>query len=265
MKITFRNKVILSFLTVISITGFAATFVGIKLIDKSIVPRIQDKVRVDLNSACEVFQTTVTHIQDIIRLTSSRFFLKESITDNNIDELNAELQKVRQEESLDILNLTDAKGTVLFRAANPNEKGDSQASNELIKRVLAEKKSIVSTEILLKEELIREGEALAAQAYTKVVATPESNLIHKEVETSGMFIMAASPILSSEGKIIGILYGGRLLNQNNTIVDRIRDTIYENEKYNGKDVGVVTIFQNDVRITTSHPKTLRSKMTIQPS
>jgi len=79
MKITFRKKVILSSLTVIGITGFFATFVGMKLIDKSIVPGIQDKVRVDLNSAREIFQGTVADVQDVIRLTSTRFFIREGI------------------------------------------------------------------------------------------------------------------------------------------------------------------------------------------
>ncbi|MFZ2147253.1 MAG: cache domain-containing protein [Sedimentisphaerales bacterium] len=251
MKITFRNKVILSFLTVISITGFAATFVGIKLIDKSIVPRIQDKVRVDLNSAREVFQASVTHIQDIIRLTSARFFLKESISVNEIERLNAEIQKVKQEESLDILNLTDANGIILLRTTNPKVKGDSQASNELIKRVLSEKKVIASVEVLTKEDLTKEGEKLADRVYTKIIVTANSKSTLREAEDSGMFIIAAAPILNNNGEIMGALYGGRLLNHNNQIVDRIRDMIYEHEKYNGKDVGVVTIFQNDVRISTN--------------
>lgn len=251
MKITFRKKVILSFLTVIGITGFFAAFVGIKLIDKSIVPRIQDKVRVDLNSAREIFQGTVADVQDVIRLTSTRFFIREGILNNNIEGLSVELEKIRQKESLDILNLTDPVGIVLLRTRNPKAKGDSQASNELVKKVLTEKNVIASTEILSKEELIREGKDLTGRAYTKVIAAPESNSIDKEAETSGMFIMAAVPVLSDEGEILGVLYGGRLLNHNNTIVDKIRDTIYENEKYNGKDVGVVTIFQNDVRISTN--------------
>jgi two-component system NtrC family sensor kinase len=249
MKIKFRKKLILSFLAVIGITGFCATFVGIKLIDKSIVPRIQDKVRVDLNSAREIFQGRIADIQDIIRLTSTRFFLKEGIL--NRERLNVELQKIRQKESLDILNLTDSEGTVFLRTANPEAKGDSQVYDELIKRVLTKKIVISSIEILSKEELIREGEGLAERAYTKVITASESNSTHKGIETSGMFIMAAAPILSDEGRILGVLYGGRLLNHNNTIVDKIRDMIYEDEKYNGKDVGVVTIFQNDVRISTN--------------
>lgn len=251
MKITFRKKVILSFLTVIGITGFFATFVGIKLIDKSIVPRIQDKVRVDLNSAREIFQGRIADIQDVIRLTSARFLIKEGILNGDRERLSVELEKIKQKESLDILNLTDSEGTVLLRTANPKTEGDSQASNELIKKILTEKKVIASTEILPKEELMREGKDLAERAYTKVIATPELNSTHKEAETSGMFIIAAAPVLSDEGKILGVLYGGRLLNHNNTIVDKIRYMIYEDEKYNGKDVGVVTIFQNDVRISTN--------------
>jgi len=249
MRTTFRKKLILSFLAVIGITGFFATFVGIKLIDKSIVPRIQDKVRVDLNSAREIFQGRIDDLQDVIRLTSTRFFLKEGVL--NRERLSVELQKIRQKESLDILNLTDSEGTVSLRTANPKAERDSQAYNELIKRVLTGKNVIASIEILSEEELIREGKYLAERAYTKVIATPESNSTHKEVETSGMFIMAAAPILSDEGRILRVLYGGRLLNHNNTIVDKIRDMIYEDEKYNGKDVGVVTIFQNDVRISTN--------------
>jgi two-component system NtrC family sensor kinase len=251
MKITFRKKVILSFLAVIGITGFFATFVGIKLIDKSIVPRIQDKVRVDLNSAREIFRGAEADVRNVIRLTSTRFFISESILSNDLKRLSTELQKVKQKEALDILNLTDHEGAVLLRTKNPNQKGDNQTSNELIKKVLTDKNIIASTEILSREELTKEGRDLAERAYTKVIATPESNSTHKEVETSGMFIMAAAPILSDEGRILGVLYGGRLLNRNNTIVDKIRDMIYEDEKYNGKDVGVVTIFQNDVRISTN--------------
>jgi len=173
MKKTFRKKVILSFLTIIALTGFFSTFVGVKLIDKSIVPRIQDKVRVDLNSAREIFQGSISDIQDVIRLTSTRFFIKEDIINNNMDGLSIELEKFRQKESLDILNLTDSEGTVLLRTANPKADGDNQASNELIKKILTEKKVIASIEILSKEELLREGKDLAERAYTKVISASE--------------------------------------------------------------------------------------------
>jgi two-component system NtrC family sensor kinase len=251
MKITFRKKVIISFLVVISITGLSATVVGIKLIDKSIVSRIRDKVRLDLNSAREIFQGKTTDIQNIIRLTSTRFFLREGILEKDIGGLETELQNIRQKESLDILNLTDSAGIVLLRTANLEEKGDNQASNELVKKVLAEKDAVASIEILSRNELMREGEELADRAYTKIIATTDLKPPRKEAETSGMVVLAAAPILSDENEIIGVLYGGRLLNHDSVIVDKIRDIIYENEKYKGKDVGAVTIFLNDLRISTN--------------
>ena len=236
---------------VIGITGVCSTVVGIKLIDKSIVPRIQDKVRVDLNSAREIVQGIISDIQNIIRLTSTRFFLKECILTNELNSLSVELQNVMQQESLDLLNLTDANGVILVRTRSPNSKGDSQASNELIKRVLSERKAVASVEILSKEDLAKESEELAGRAYTKIILAANSKPTHKEAEDSGMFIIAAAPIINHNSEILGVLYGGRLLNRNNQIVDRIRDMIYEHQKYEGKDIGVVTIFQNDMRISTN--------------
>ena len=251
MKITFRNRLIFSFLIVIVITGAFSTFIGIKLIDKSIVPGIQAKVRVDLNSGREIFQGTIDDIQDVISLTSIRFFLRERILNNDMERLNSELQKIRLRESLDILNLTDPEGNILLRTRNPEEKENNQAFKEVIKRALNGRSVITSTEIISEEELMKEGETLARRAYTKIIATSDSKLTHKNAETSGMFIVAAAPIFSEKNEILGVLYGGNLLNNNNVIIDRIRDTIYENEKYKGKDVGVVTIFQNNLRIATN--------------
>lgn len=251
MKITFRKKVILSFFIVIGITGLFATFVGIKLIDKSIVPRIRDKVRLDLNAAREIFQGTIMDIQDVVRLTSTRFFIREGFLNKDIGRVEAELRNIRRKESLDILSLTDSTGSVLLRTANPKEKGDNQTLMELVKKVLAEEDVVASIEILSKEELIMEGKGLAERAYTKVLGTAEVSSIRKNSETSGMFIIVAAPVLSDMGKILGVLYGGRLLNHDNTIVDKIRDTIYENEKYNDKEVGAVTIFLNNLRISTN--------------
>jgi two-component system NtrC family sensor kinase len=70
-------------------------------------------------------------------------------------------------------------------------------------------------------------------------------------ETSGMVLVAAAPIIDSEGKVVGIVYGGKLLNRNYEIVDLIKHTVYENVKYEGQDIGTATIFQDDLRISTN--------------
>ena len=42
-----------------------------------------------------------------------------------------------------------------------------------------------------------------------------------------------------------------MLNRNFEIVDKIKQTVFQNEQYNGKDLGTATIFQDDVRISTN--------------
>ena len=55
----------------------------------------------------------------------------------------------------------------------------------------------------------------------------------------------------SQGEIIGVVYGGMLLNRNIQIVDRVRDTVFQGESYKGRSVGTATIFFQDIRISTN--------------
>jgi two-component system NtrC family sensor kinase len=70
-------------------------------------------------------------------------------------------------------------------------------------------------------------------------------------ESSGMMIKAAAPIFGRKGELIGVLYGGKLLNRNYKIFDKVKDIVYRGEKYKGTDIGTVTIFQEDLRISTN--------------
>jgi len=250
MNLSLRNKLFISFLTVIIITGSFSTIVGIKLIGESITI-IQNKVRLDLNSAREIYRETVEDIRNAIRFTSIRFFIKDAFLIGDIDRLTVNLEEIRKNESLDFLTLTDPEGKVLTRARNPEERGDSKAYYKLIDRVLKEKTIVVSTEIFFREELLKEGKELPAQAYTEIIPTPGNASTGKAAETSGMVIIAAAPILNYEDEILGILYGGRLLNRDNSIVDKIKNTVYGDEKYSGKDVGAVSIFQGNLRIASN--------------
>jgi two-component system NtrC family sensor kinase len=69
-------------------------------------------------------------------------------------------------------------------------------------------------------------------------------------EFSGMVLAAAVPIFDA-GNFRGVLYGGVLLNRNREIVDRVRDTVFQNEIYKGRSIGTATIFLKDIRISTN--------------
>ena len=65
-----------------------------------------------------------------------------------------------------------------------------------------------------------------------------------------MLAGAAVPVLE-EGRLIGIIQMGSLLNGAVDDVDLIRDAVFENESYKGKPVGTATIFMGDLRISTN--------------
>ncbi len=254
MKLRLTAKITLAFFLVIAILGALAIWTGIHFIADGIVKQAQNKVVSDLNSSREIYQENLLNIKDIVRLTAARFFIKEDILGKNRQRLYAELNTVRIREFLDILSVTDPAGKVILRSRNPRIYGD-KPDNELVRWVLNNKEPIAGTTIIPKEELLKEGEVLAELAYIKVIPTPRAKPTDKTEETSGMVLSAAAPIFDQSGNLLGVLYGGRLLNKNYTIVDKIKDVVFRNETYKGRDIGTATIFLGDIRISTNvrHP------------
>jgi two-component system NtrC family sensor kinase len=251
MKISLKAKLVVSFLAVIIICGLVTTAVGMRLIGTGIIHQAQDKVKNDLNSAREMYHEEIDNLKDVVRFTSSRFFLKDAIRNNDLEKLKKELDKIRKEEFLDILTLTDKNGRVTVRSRNPSISSDNQANDECVSRVLLSGEVIAATVIVPREELIKEGADLAEQAYMKLITTPKAKPRPETEHTSGMMIKAAAPIFEYNGSLIGVLYGGNLLNRNYEIVDGIKETVYQGIKYEGKDIGTATIFQGDLRISTN--------------
>jgi len=250
MKISLRTKLIISFLAVIIICGVVATLVGMRLIGTGIIGQAQDKVKNDLNSAREIYREETENIKDIVRFTALRFFIKDAILDNDVETLQKELDEIRKGESLDVLTLTDKIGQVIVRSRNPSVSGDNQAHDELVSRVFSGEEVVAGTMIVPMEELIKEGLDFADQAHIEFIPTPKAKPSLEIEQTSGMMIKAAAPVFY-DGSVVGVLYGGNLLNRNYEIVDRVKDTVYRGVKYKGKDIGTATIFQGDLRISTN--------------
>ena len=222
-----------------------------RLIGTGIIEQAQDKVRIDLNSARYIYLQETERIKDIVRLTSLRNLISEAVAAKDFISLQQELDRIRKREILDVLTLTDSKGRVIVRTRNPATIGDTQSEGELVRWVIANNEVAAETTIVSREELSTEGSNLAAQARLELIPTPKAKPRDQKEETSGMMIKAAAPIMGSDGSLLGILYGGHLLNRDYAIVDRIKDIVYQGIKYKGKDIGTATIFQGDLRISTN--------------
>ena len=251
IQLPIATKLLLSYLPIIIVTSGVFTVVGIKLITTRILVEAQEKVRHDLNSAREIYLNQLNHINEVVQLTSTRFFLTDALLDGNIASVYDELIKVKENQHLDILSLTDATGVVIFRSSNPDAPIYPKTYDELVSKVLSQKSPVVSTSLITGSELLKESLQLSDQAHIVFIDTPRARPLSYTEQTSGLMLKAAAPVFDYQNNLIGVLYGGILLNRNYKIVDDIKQTVFEGIQYNGKDIGTATIFQDDVRISTN--------------
>jgi two-component system NtrC family sensor kinase len=250
LDLPLRIKLTLSFLAVISFGGIVTLFMGTRLEHRTIFDLAQAKVRHDLASAWMVYNERLNDIRDIVRLNSKRESIQRALVLGQKDILHKDLEFVRKDFQLDILTLTDAQGKVVFRARQPETDGDDQSKDPLVSRALR-REVAVSTQIVPRAELLKEGADLAAKSYLKFIPTEKAAVRPEGHEENGLMLKAAAPLINDQGALIGVLYGGILLNQNYDIVDRVKDIVFKGEKYKGKEIGTVTVFQNDLRISTN--------------
>ncbi len=250
MKILTRTQLALIFLAVACLIGVVTSIIVNSLITNQIIFEAQERVKEDLNTARYVYTSKIRDVDRTVRWTAIRHVLKKGLKEKNVSPIRNELEGLMVEEGLDFLTLVDRSGMVVFRFHNPPVSGDSLLSDPFIRMALA-KKAISGTQILSGDELSKEGQGLAREAVISTIPVPKEKPERKMEERSGMVLKAASPVLDFDGNVLGVLAGGVLLNRNFEIVDRIKNIVFKDAKYKGKEIGTATIFLGDLRISTN--------------
>jgi two-component system NtrC family sensor kinase len=250
MKILTKTKLALIFLAIACLIGVVTSIIVNSLITNQIIFEAQERVKEDLNTARYVYTSKMRETDRTIRWTAIRHVLKKGLKEKNISPIRDELARLMGEEGLDFLTLVDRKGTVIYRFHNPQASGDNLLHDPFIKSALG-KKEISGTQVLSGDELSKEGATLAQKAIIQSIPVPKEKPTRKIEETSGIVLKSAHPITDFNGEVLGVLTGGVLLNRNYEIVDRIKNIVFKDAKYKGKEIGTATIFLGDLRISTN--------------
>jgi len=250
MKMFTKTQLALIFLAVACLIGVVTSIIVNSLITNQIIFEAQERVKEDLNTARYVYTSKIRDIDRTIRWTAIRHVLKKGLKKRDISPIRNELEGLMAEEGLDFLTLVDRKGTVVFRFHNPPASGDSLLHDPFINSALG-KKEISGTQVLSGDELSKEGRALVQKAVIQSIPVPKEKPTVKIEETSGMVLKSAHPIIDLNGEVLGVLTGGVLLNRNYEIVDRIKNIVFKDAKYKGKEIGTATVFLGDLRISTN--------------
>jgi len=246
-----RSKLIASFLGVSFLVGAVSLFVGGHLLYKAFISETTNRIRLELNTAREIYLNRIKGVEVALNTTTLGSGFRFALKNQDARELITRLTRLAQQAGLDFAGIVTREGTTLCRIGpHPVPTRKTQVSNPIAHLTLKERAPRSGTVVLSGEFLWAENPGLADRAMIRVLPTPRAAPIGEEEETSGMALAAAIPVFEGT-KLLGVLYGGVLLNRDISIVDQVRDTVFQYEMYEGRNIGTATIFFKDLRISTN--------------
>ena len=194
--------------------------------------QLYNKVNSDLAVAHDIFERIQEdHLNKIARLGESYPFRNAIATADNttVQTLTAQLKK---QGGFSFLRVIPVNGTRSSSAELPS----------------------VVIEILSPEALSELDPAMAESVRLPIVQTRRARPTDRGLEDRGMMVRVRQPVINPDGSLSAILDGGVLLNNNFTFVDTIRDLVYGPGSLPTGSIGTVTVFLDDVRISTNVPR-----------
>jgi len=126
-----QSRLVIGFLIATCLTAAVASMVGITMINKSTLDEVQRKVQQDINTAKLVYRHNLERLEYQLQFIALRSPIHEAILSGNLEVLEDLRVIIRSGTyvsvgpmALDMLTLVDTNGKVIYRAANPNAKGD---------------------------------------------------------------------------------------------------------------------------------------------
>ncbi|NLX14374.1 MAG: HAMP domain-containing protein [Phycisphaerales bacterium] len=248
---TIRVKLTMMFIAVILVANSILSLATVHYVSRVWLHEVQNNVRLDLNSARVIYDHHIERSAHFLLAVALDQSLAEALEKKDCDELGRILRRVYSSWEMDFVVVLDASGVVICRARAPERTGDMLVDNPLIAQVMETQQAATGTIVLTDEQLAVEDGELAARARIELIASTPAELVPDSVSTYGLVAAAAVPITDHQGHLLGILYGGDLLNGRYDVVDAIQSMVFPPQSHQGQEKGTITIFLDDTRISTN--------------
>lgn len=223
MKIhTLKNRILLSFFTVILVLAVIVFCLGYGVIQKQVFQKTQKQVNRYLDSARTFYNSEIEAIGARMNLAA----------------YEENLEEIRKKLDLDYL----------FRIHMENVE---TCESRIVRFVHRNQKSAGGTRLVSERELERMNSAVRQRTHILLQETPKAKPTDRTHLSGAMAKEYALPIQDQQGNLQSVIYGGRIINQDYSFVDKLRSLVFGDELYHEKPVGTVTIFQDDTRISTN--------------
>ncbi len=246
-----RAKLLAGFLGVTLLVGVVSLVIGVHLIDRNVFGEALHRVQRDLNAAHELYLSRVKQVKTALSITTLGFAFISSVSGRDTTDLGIRLERLSRLAELDFAGIVTADGRTLCRTGPFAFAGPApRKENPLAKVVLGGRVPAAGTMVLDREFLISENPELVERARIPARQPSGGDSDSAPEQTAALVMAAAVPIFDGD-TLLGVLYGGILLNRNDAVADTLRDAVFQRETYRGRSIGCATVFLHDLRVATS--------------
>ena len=246
-----RSRLIVSFSSMSFLVGIVSLIIGVTIVYQTVHSEAFRRVNLDLYAARDIYSHHIQLVETSLKISARGLGMSP-----NLDQLTSSsaadyISQISGLADLDFAGVVDKNGRTLHRIGpTPHSISPASPENPIAALVIEHKASISGTMVLSNAFLSEENPELAQRARIPLTSESNSSSFSRPVKARGLAIAAGVPIIQ-DGAIVGALYGGILLNRDLKIVDKVNNTIFHQEIYEGRNIGKTSIFFDDIRISTS--------------
>ncbi len=248
MDLPLRVRLLGSFVGVVVLSGALTILAGSFLINRMVIAEAERRVVLGLKTARAMWERRLDEALKACLVMTQGDIARQLSSNQAVDPQI--LNELRIKLGYDFLHILDGRGVVLATAYG-DIKGAQDSNSPVIARVLSARGPAAGLSLLPLETLTTKNDDLAARTRIRVLSTPHAKPGGPQEITSAMVLEAAAPIMNGSRQLTGIVRVGTVINRNFEFVDFVRENVFTAVTYDGKNLGTVTIFQGDVRITTN--------------
>ena len=206
------------------------------------------KVRADLAVANGYFERVRSEVGASAAGVADSFALRDAFPARPAAELVPLLQRLRQREGVDFIALRDATGR-LVATHQGLPSADAPTIDPAVPR--GGERARAQLEVMTPSTFAVYAPDLLARVAVPLVETRNAAPTDRTKEERAMVLMAGAPVRDADGRLLGIVQAGVLLNRNLPFIDHINQIVYPEGSLPFGSRGTATLFLDDVRISTN--------------
>jgi two-component system, NtrC family, sensor kinase len=245
--LSIRNKllvmVLVPLLVVLPLLGLILLLWSNAAVDRLLIT----KVRSDLAVAQGYFERVLAEVGGGTRAVAESAALQQALADPGAD-LVPLLRRLKERERLDFINVRAADGTLRVTDSGPAASTDRR-SPAFAASISGQDRT--SVEVLALEQLALLAPGLRERVPVPLVETRNAAPTQRTQEDRAMVLLSNHAVRSADGRILGHVQGGVLLNRNLPFIDHINEIVYPEGALPFGSRGTATLFLDDVRISTN--------------